>query len=279
MMLIVMNFQIQKTVYVFSSLALILLLVTRVNAQDLPRWELGVGLGGQVLRDYRGSKEGQIQAYPIPLFIYRGSFLKADRDGVRGEFLANDRLEFNLSGETSLNGQSDDNELREGMPELESAFELGPSLNINLTGENFREGWQLRLPVRGVITAGDSGVHFRGYNFNPRFSYTAPDIFSGWRVRGNIGVLYSSERYHDYYYSVDEKFVTDTRPFYKAKEGFSGSTIKLSISKKQKKFWYGLSFRYDNLSGASFENSPLVETKDYFAISFLIAWMNWQSVE
>lgn len=246
-------------------------------AEPLPRWEFGVALGGQVLNDYRGSKENQLQVYPIPFLVYRGDFLKADRNGVRGEFLANDKIELNLSGETSLNGQSADNELREGMPELESAFELGPSININLTGENFSNGWQLRLPLRVVVTAGESGVHHRGYNFNPRFTYTKPDLFGDWRGKFNIGALYGSESYHDYYYTVADRFVTEDRVRYQAEAGFSGYYFKSSISRRKGDFWYGLSVRYDNLSGASFEDSPLVETKDYYAISFAIAWINWRS--
>ncbi len=245
----------------------------------LPRWELGVALGGQALRDYRGSREQQVQAYPIPMLIYRGSFFKADRNGVRGEFLANHRIEINLSGETALNGGSNKNSLREGMPELESAFELGPSLNVNLTGADFSHGWQLRLPVRAVITAGESGVHDRGFTFNPRFTYIKPDTLWGMRGKLNVGLLYGSDRYHDYYYSVAQPYVTDTRNFYDADGGFSGYYFKTSLTRRRGDFWWGLSLRYDNLSGAGFENSPLVETNDYFAFSFAVAWLGWKSSE
>ncbi len=265
--------EIKRRMYVL----LLFCLSTNVAAQQMPRWELGLALAGQALRDYRGSSERQVQAYPIPLLIYRGKILKADREGLRGEFLANNRIEFNLSGETALNGGSGDNELREGMPQLESAFELGPSININLTGDDFRSGWQLRLPLRAVVTAGDSGVHHRGYTFNPRFTYTEPNIFNHWRWRINVGLLYGSNRYHDYYYTVAEEFVTETRPRYEAEGGFSGYYFKTSLSRRTRKFWYGVSLRYDNLSDATFEDSPLVETRNYFALSFIFAWMNWRS--
>lgn len=254
-----------------------LLLCNSAIGEQAPKWEAGVALGGQTLRDYRGSKERQTQAYPIPFFVYRGSFLKADRNGVRGEFLANDRLELNLSGETSLNGQSDDNALRQGMDELESAFELGPSINVNLSGENFSTGWQLRMPLRAVVTAGRSGVHHQGFTFNPRFTYTYPNLFGSWRGKVNFGVLYGSESYHDYYYSVDQQEVTKSRPYYEAHGGFSGYYFKSSMSRRKGDFWYAVSLRYDNLREATFNDSPLVETEDYIAISFAIAWINWKS--
>jgi len=242
---------------------------------ERPKLELGVALGGQVLNDYRGSKESQTQAYPVPILIYRGDFIKADRNGLRGEFLSTNQVELNISGEAALNGSSEDNRLRQGMPELESAFELGPSLNINLTGEDFSRGWQLRLPLRAVTTIGESGVHFRGYNFNPRFTYTAPNILGQWRAKVNVGVLYSSRKYHDYYYSVDQEFVTADRARYQAAGGYSGSYTKFSLGRRNGNFFYGLSLRYDNLKSAKFDNSPLVETKDYFAFSFAAAWMLW----
>lgn len=250
-----------------------------LETDKLPRWEVGIAAAGQVLRDYRGSESTQTQALAIPFFIYRGSILKADRNGARAEFLRSHRIEFNLSGAASLNGGSDDNRLRRGMDELESAFELGPSININLTGDNFSTGWQLRLPFRGVATVGDSGIRGRGYTFNPRFTYNESQLFGRWRGKFDIGVLYGSDNYHDYYYSVDEAEVRDWRPFYNADAGFSGYYFKTSIAKKYRNHYLGVSLRYDNLTGATFEDSPLVETEHYFSLSFFIARVVWFSKE
>lgn len=74
--------------------------------------ELGIGLGGQYIHDYRGSKETQIQFLPFPFVKYHGDFLKIDRKGVEGEIYASDRFEFNLSADLALNGDSHDNRLR-----------------------------------------------------------------------------------------------------------------------------------------------------------------------
>lgn len=242
-----------------------------------PVWEVGVAFGGQALMDYRGSKEHHISAYPLPFFIYRGDFFKADRDGVRAQFVESKKVELDISAEAALNGGSKDNKLRQGMSRLESAFEFGPSLNFNLTGEDFRSGWALRLPLRAAFTVGGSGVHYRGLTFNPRFTYTKPDLFSDWKFRSNFGLLYSSRSYHDYYYSVDATEVTPERPEYQAEAGFSGYYAKTSLSRRKGDFLYGVSLRYDLLDGAVFEDSPLVETKDYFAFSFVFAWIGWES--
>ncbi|MFT5084477.1 MAG: outer membrane protein [Lentisphaeria bacterium] len=249
----------------------------QVFARQQPKLELGLALAGQVLNDYRGSESIQTQAYPIPFFLYRGKFLKADRSGVRAEILSSNNLEFNLSGETALNGSSNDNELRFGMPDLESAFELGPSLNINVTGDNFGRGWQLRFPLRGVVTLGDTGVHYIGYNFNPRFTYVKPNVIPGWTGKANVGLLYGSQRYHDYYYSVAEQYVTEGRERYTASRGFSGTYFKASLGRRNGPYIYAFSLRYDNLEGATFESSPLVETANYFSFSFIFARFLWHS--
>lgn len=244
-----------------------------------PKMELGLALAGQHLNDYRGSKETQLQAYPIPFFIYRGDVIKADRGGLRADFLADKSWELNFSVAGALNGDSENNRLRDGMPELESALEVGPSLNINLTGDSFSSGWQLRVPVRAVFTLSGDGVHHIGYTANPKLTYSADKLIGGWRAKYNLGLFYASDKYHDYYYSVAPEFATENRVQYDAEAGFSGYFFKTTIFKRKKNTIFGVSLQYDNLSGAKFEDSPLVETKDYFSLSFIVAKSFWQKFE
>ncbi len=245
--------------------------------KKLPTIELGVGFGGQVLNDYRGSKESQTRVLPLPFVIYRGNFLKADRGGVRTELFSTDRFELNISAAVALNGGSGDNELRQGMPELGSMFEIGPSLNVNLSGEDFKQGWVLRFPVRVAYSAGGDGDGPQGYLFNPKLTYIKPNFYGGWKARVNFAGLYGSEKFHDYYYTIDSPFVTEERPYYKAKSGFSGIYGKIALTKRSNKWSYGFSLRYDYLKGATFADSPLVETDQYYALSFGIARILWQS--
>ncbi|VUD40779.1 hypothetical protein TDB9533_00351 [Thalassocella blandensis] len=242
---------------------------------ERPRLTIGAAFAGQYLNDYRGSSETQLQAYPIPFLIYRGKIIKADRGGVRADFISNQQMELNFSVAGALNGKSDNNALREGMPELESAIEIGPSLNINLTGEDFSEGWQLRLPVRSVLTISREGVHGIGYTFNPKFTYSSPGAIAGWRAKFNLGLFFATEHYHDYYYSVDSQYVTAERPYYQAEEGFSGYFAKTTLYRRYGEVIFGLSLQYDNLTGVVFEDSPLVETKNYYSFSFIVAKSFW----
>ena len=62
-------------------------------AEEEPLWEAGLGVGALSFPDYRGSDERQLYPVPVPYFVYRGDFFKADRDGVRGELFDRDYLE------------------------------------------------------------------------------------------------------------------------------------------------------------------------------------------
>lgn len=262
----------------FSRLLLLLMLLVPPGvAQAQSYMEAGVALVAQASADYRGSTHYQPYALPLPYFIYQGPVLKADKDGVRGDFWATHRFEFNISVGGSLNGNSDNNELRQGMHKLDSAFEFGPSFNINISGEGFNDGWVARFPLRGVFTVGSGGIDYIGMLFNPRLTWRVPSSFYGWRTSFNVGLLFADRRYHGYYYDVDPEQVTENREFYRSSSGYSGAFTQLSFYKRIDKWRIGASLRYDHLGGVSFDDSPLVETDHYGSISVGVVrtlWMN-----
>lgn len=244
-------------------------------AEKLPKAELGVGFAVQHLGDYRGSKNVQTQALPFPMLIYRGDRIQADKDGIRGRFLQGENWELNASAEAALNGGSGDNDKREGMPELNSAIELGPSLNINLTGRDFDEGWSLRLPLRAVFAVDTSGIEAIGYTSNPKLTYRKPEFWAGWDGKVDVGVLFGDREYHSYYYSVNEQYATADRPLYLADGGYSGAYFKTTVKKRMGQWWVGWNLRYDNIHDTVFADSPLIETDHYFSTTFAVGWFFW----
>ncbi|WP_096086071.1 MipA/OmpV family protein [Agaribacterium haliotis] len=262
---------------VFLLLFALLAISAGAAEQEKPKIELGVALGAQYLADYRGSKQYGAKALPVPFLIYRGDRIKIDRKGLSGELVKTLYWEFNVSGEVALSGGRDDNYLRRGMPELDSTFELGPSLNIALDGNVNDDGWVLRMPVRAVFGASLSGIDYVGYLFNPKITWRhEQENERDWRISSSLGITWADENYHDYYYQVDEEFVLPDRPYYDARAGFSGSYFKSSLTQRRGDWRYGVALRYDNLSGTDFsKNSPLVETNDFFSVSFLLARYFW----
>lgn len=255
---------------------LFLVFFSGAQAEELKKnsLEIGMGVGGQSLNHYRGSSEEETVVLPFPALLYRGDFWRVDeRDGVRGKLLGDEDFEFNLSGDLELRSSTEDNVLREGMPELDTAVQLGPELNFNLTGENLNKGWMLRVPVRAAFTVSLDDPQYIGYTFNPKLTYKHPNFYRNWSLKTDLALLYGSSDFHDYYYSVAPEYVTDTRPLYVAEAGYSGAYAKLGFHRREGNWIYRFSLRYDYLGGTEFEDSPLVETDHYYAVSFGVAWM------
>jgi len=260
------------------SLALLLLAglsASRAFAAEKPLWELGIGMSALSFPDYRGSDESSLYAIPFPYVVYRGKFLKADRDGVRGAFFNNDRIEFNMSVGASVPVSSNDNRARQGMPDLQPTVEFGPALDLHLwRSHDRRYKLDLRLPVRGAVTV-MGAVDGAGWEFSPRLTLDITDVagLDGWNLGLLAGPMYGSERSHDYFYSVAPQYATADRPAFDADAGYAGSQFLMSASKRFSKYWLGAFVRWDSLNGAVFADSPLVKSENYFAAGVGIAWI------
>ncbi|WP_111641395.1 MipA/OmpV family protein [Marinimicrobium alkaliphilum] len=224
--------------------------------------ELGIGIGGVSAPDYRGSREYRHTLSPIPYLVYRGRFFQADRDGLRGEFLRHDLYELNISASATLTPESHRNPLREGMPSIYSTLEIGPALNVNVTGQLLEEGWMLSLPVHAVIQVGGRPDPV-GWVAHPQLVYRWPFAKSALTYR--TGLYFADRHYHRHYYAVAEEFATDERPEYNVGGGYSGWSHQLVLSRRTENWWYGAYVRYENLSGAVFIDSPLAETRHAIA--------------
>lgn len=237
-----------------------------------PKWEVGAGLGVLSLADYRGSKEYRVQVLPIPYLRYRSRLLRVDREGVRGLLFSSDRVELNISLNASLSTNADANPLREGMPELNPTFEIGPSIDIRLSEDLPGQGWMLRLPARAVIAFGEDGLDQVGWLVNPNLHWQHLSV-NRWRWGYTAGFYFADQDYHDHYYSVAPAYATPLRPAYRAAEGYSGFSTQISLSRRTGNIWYGAYLRYDNLNGAELLDSPLVETRHYGAFGVGISWI------
>jgi outer membrane scaffolding protein for murein synthesis (MipA/OmpV family) len=245
------------------------------HATEEPLWELGVGMSALSFPDYRGSDETSFFAIPFPYVVYRGTFLKADKDGIRGKFFTSDRVELNGSVGASVPVSSDDNRARQGMPDLQPTVELGPSLDIHLwRTHDQRYTLDVRLPARAAVTV-MGGIDYVGWEFSPRLVLDVSDVagLTGWNLGLLAGPMYGSERSHDYFYSVAPQYATADRPSFDASAGYAGSQFLMSLSKRYPKYWLGAFVRWDSLDGAAFADSPLVRSENYFAAGVGVAWV------
>jgi MipA family protein len=245
-------------------------------AEQKPLWELGFGVAPMVLPDYRGSDESRGYALPLPYIVYRGDILRVDRGGIYGRLIDGQHTRLDLSFDAGVPVDSSKNRARQGMPDLDAVFEVGPSLEICLWNECGADRVaQFRLPVRAVFSTDFGSVESRGGTVFPHFNIDIKNIGpgDGWNFGASLGLLYASERYHDYYYEVLPAYATATRPAYDAGGGYSGTRLALTLSKRFRHVWVGGFVRYDDLSGAVFEDSPLMRIHRSFQAGLAAAWV------
>jgi MipA family protein len=245
------------------------------QADPKPLWEFGMGVGGIAFPDYRGSDEMQVYPVPLPYGVYRGKFIKTDRDGIRGEIFNREYVELSMSVNGSIPVNSDDNEARRGMPDLKPTLELGPSLDVHLwKASDASMKLDLILPVRVPVTL-ETSPRSIGWVFAPRLNLDVQNFagMAGWNLGVGGGLVLADEKYHDYYYSIAPRFVLPTRPAYDADGGYSGAYAMLSLSKRFPKYWVGAYLRFDSLHGAAFDDSPLVRQDYALSGGIGIAWM------
>ena len=240
--------------------------------EKLPLWELGLGLGGLHQPYYIGTKETRTFAFPVPVPVYRGDIFKSDDEGVRAQLLDNDRFKLDLSLDFNLAVDSDDVELRAGMPDIDSRLQIGPSLEVTLS-EDERNQWLLNLPVRANFGIGSDGIDESGYTFAPNITYFRNFEWreKPWRAGVALGPQFGSRDYQNVYYGVAPEFATAFRPAYEADSGYSGSRLLMTLRSRDKDRLWVWFLRYENISGASFEDSPLVETQDGLSVGFIFS--------
>ena len=258
---------------------LISLVQMPAHAEQRPLWEIGAGAGAINLPDYPGSDVRKTYVLPIPYVIYRGEYLRVDRNGLRGLFFESDRLELNLSLALALGGSSNDNPTRRGMPDLKPTAEAGPTVDLTLwQSPDEKIKVDFRMPVRAAITV-ESSPKRVGWLFSPNLQLALRDPagLQGWRIALDAGPVFNNRRYNAHFYSVAASEATAVRPAYSAPGGYAGSQIGLRASKRFARYWVGGFLRYDTLKGAVFQDSPLVRQQSAVTAGIAFAWVFGES--
>jgi len=261
---------------VLSFLPIVLFLSGRClaaeNTSHLEHLELGVGVAGLSIPHYRGSNQRQDFIAPLPYIRYEGKRLKVDREGGRFYLYKRDRFWLDLSAAIGLPISSNDNQARQGMPDLYPVLELGPRAVFDLY-HNSDDSLRIRaaFPLRMAIASDFHHTRNIGLVFSP---YLQLRYYTGWETALSMGPIYASESYHDYYYEVDPQYATPTRPAYNARAGYSGFRLTLTTSHQfHHRYILGAFLRYDTLSGAVFADSPLVKQNDSVMVGLAFAWI------
>ncbi len=245
------------------------------HAKVLPKWELGAGVLGMRLPDYRGSDEYRSYLFPLPYIVYRGERLQVDRRGASGLLFESKNAEIDISANATNPASSHRNRAREGMPDLDPTVELGPRLRLTIL-ERPARGTKLTVefPVRAVFGVDFSDPGYNGWVANPLINLDVRDVRgSGWSIGTQVGPVFADRRYHGHFYGVKSAYARADRPAYSARGGYSGTQISLGVSKRYASTWVGGFVRAYSLHGAVFEDSPLVRTRSSVLVGFGIAYV------
>ncbi|HEX9849433.1 MipA/OmpV family protein [Candidatus Deferrimicrobium sp.] len=258
--------------------ALFLAWTQQAAAGTVPQWELGAGVAGLMMPDYRGSDEVRLYLLPVPYVIYRLEWIKADRTGIRSTLLNRGEAELNLSLSATPPVRSENNRAREGMSDLKPMVELGPALDIHLwRSDSRRFKIDVRTPVRAAFTV-ESHPRNAGVSLSPTLNFDADGIGGRpWQLGMLAGPLFATRRQHRYFYGVSESDARPDRPAFDAHGGYAGLQFLVALSRRFEKAWFGAYARYDTLRGAVFEDSPLVRRNYYVSAGFAVAWIPLQS--
>ena len=243
------------------------------GVSEKPLWELGIGVAGVRFPDYRGSDQSNFFLLPLPYIAYRGKLLRADSDGARAILFSGHRVTIDISVSASVPTRSQNNDARQGMPDLAATFEIGPNLNLELwQSTDKRLKLEFRMPLRQAITL-ESHPHSAGLTLSPNINLDAREFIGGWKLGALIGPLWGNQRQHQYFYGVDPEFATPERPAYDAPGGYSGWRAIAALSRRYGNLYIGGFVRHDDLHGAVYAPSPLVRTDHAFTAGFGMSWI------
>jgi len=246
---------------------------SHAETRQAPLWEFGLGIGATAFQDYPGSDTTRVYPIPVPYFVYNGTFLRADKNGVRGLLINQDWLELNISGD--INAVVPHDTARYGMPELRPTIELGPAVYFHLINrDSGRLKLDLQVPIRAAFTISSSPQSI-GWIGDPRLVLKIKDTLGmpGWDTELGSGPMFIDKKYSDYYYSVAPQYATASRPAYTAPGGYSGTQFGITLRKRFSSVWFGAYVHYDTLRGAVFLDSPLVERDYDWSAGFGFAWI------
>jgi len=241
-----------------------------------PLWEVGLFSGAARLPNYRGSDEYSLYVLPLPYLIYRGEFFKADREGFKGVFWKNDRIETGLS----LSGNppvDEDNEAREGMPDLGAIIEFGPMLQYFITDRKNPNPLFMTVAARAAISVEKDTLNmdYQGLIGELKTIYRNRSWLEeqGVSLGVSAGIDFADQGYNSYFYDVAPIYATASRPAYRAEGGYAGFSFSMNAQKKITDNWaLGTYYRWDNISGAVYRDSPLVKTENNHIIGCALIW-------
>jgi MipA family protein len=225
-----------------------------------PLLEAGIVGVAAYVPDYPAASQNHMRYIAFPYVVYRGDiFQVTERGRLRGVLLDTRRFEFDLSAAAAFATDSDDNDAREGMPDLDWLAEIGPRLGILLHGTPESGLLRLDLQGRAVFSTDLEDFGYRGLLFNPALVWQRPDVLvDDLELSVRFSSVFATERLQDYFYEVRGRHARSGRAEYDAEGGYLGSFLDVGFRYPlTSRLRLSLGTRAGYFEGAANEDSPL----------------------
>lgn len=244
-------------------------------------WELRAAVFNRYGPSYPGSDENQLNVVPLPLPIYRGPFLRLFEDNekpLRGRLFARDTVRLELDLDLQFSSDSDEIDVRAGMPDLDLTLEVGPELQIELARDVLAGTWYATFGARVVTSWDGLDPEYDGLTFSPELKYLSA-VTPRDELKLRVTPKFATDDFMDFYYTVDPTFATADRQAFNADAGYVGTDITGNWShdfSDRLSFFIGL--RYSNYAGATNRDSPLHVDNHGYSVYGAIQYRFWESV-
>jgi len=210
--------------------------------------------------------------------IYRGDWFRIDRS-QQGILYETQKIKLDFSAGGTSVVDSDESDAREGMPDLDPTFALGPALSVLLTNPSRADSIWGRMAVRTAVSVDTGDWKFRqqGWVLDTRLRYQKPLMGEILKLSTEIGASFADKNYIGYFYDVPLAFATPPRPAFESGSGYAGARLGLGFSGLHGKWRWSLFGSYMNFAGTPFQGSPLLDSEHDFSVGATIGWMFWQS--
>lgn len=242
----------------------------------LPLWEAGLAAGAGYVPDYPGADRYRTRAAVLPVFIYRGPVLRIDGGSVSGRLARSSDWELDLSANGAFNANN--NALRQGMPDLDYLFGVGPQA-IYKGLKTWPGKPTLHLKLRAILSTDFSRVDSRGISFDPQLRWRLPNV-AGTPATLSLSLQpsWASRSLQSYFYQVNPSEATAIRPAYNARAGYMGTEAGITLSHRPLRdvSWF-VTARLLSLHGAANTASPLLRDKSNVSVGAGVVWTPWRS--
>jgi len=250
-----------------------------------PRWEIGIGGGYLSSFDYPGSSDPNRRGIALPFVVYRSPVLRLGDGGLRAVAVERARLKVDVSFGGGLSSSAESDGVREGLPQLDFLFEVGPRAQLVFLDRAMPDGgrWQLSgsAALRYVASTDFSSLEGRGVLGELGLGAVRRRVAgSRFDLLARLNAVLAEDRLHEYFYSVEPRYATPGRPAFDAGSGYLGTDLFVGAAYRptpRVRLFAGVVQSLNG--GAANRASPLFETGEATSFALGFAWTLVQSDE